>query len=178
MAASHALLALLESAPAHGYTLKQRYDERFARDKPLAFGQVYASLNRFEHKGWAEVGDAEPGDGPDRRRYRITPEGADVVEKWVFAPQDPAVFATSTLFSRASVALMSGRSAERVLTEQRTVHLARMRDLNDRRTRADLAESLAISYELLHLDADLRWIEDAGRRLTDATHTHGEKNHA
>jgi DNA-binding PadR family transcriptional regulator len=44
-------LALLEQEPAHGYTLKQRYDDRFARTRPLAFGQVYAALSRFETKG-------------------------------------------------------------------------------------------------------------------------------
>jgi len=29
---------------------------------------------------------------------------------------------------------------------------------------------LAITYELSHLDADLRWIEEAGSRLADAKH--------
>jgi DNA-binding PadR family transcriptional regulator len=51
LSASLPLLALLEQEPAHGYTLKQRYDDRFARTRPLAFGQVYAALCRFETKG-------------------------------------------------------------------------------------------------------------------------------
>ncbi|HSF27372.1 MAG TPA: PadR family transcriptional regulator [Actinomycetes bacterium] len=168
MTTAHALLALLEREPAHGYTLKQQYDARFARIRPLAFGQVYASLARFERQGWARLHDVEAGDGPDRKRYAITPAGTDVVDAWVFEPQPPGAFATSNLLARVSVALISGRSAETVLATQRATHLGRMRELTRQRKNADPAEVLAISYELAHLDADLRWIEESGQRLDQA----------
>jgi DNA-binding PadR family transcriptional regulator len=139
-----------------------------SRARPLAFGQVYASLARFEKRGWASALEVEAGEGPERKRYRITPEGVAMVEQWVFEPQQSAEFATSTLFARVSVALMSGRSAGDVLDKQRATHLRRMRELTDARKRADSAEVLAITYELAHLDADLRWIEEAASRLADA----------
>jgi DNA-binding PadR family transcriptional regulator len=170
MSPAQTLLALLEHQPAHGYTLKRRYDDRFARTRPLAFAQVYASLARFERQGWAEVVDVESGEGPARKRYRITSEGVSVVDQWVFEPQQPTEFSSSTLFARVSVALMSGRSADEVLERQRATHLERMRALTTQRTQADPAELLAITYELAHLDADLRWIEEAGARLDPAKH--------
>lgn len=162
MSTAHALLGLLEQGPAYGYTLKRDYDERFGHDKPLAYGQVYASLARFEKRGWAQELEVEAGDGPDRKRYRITPDGVAVVEEWVYEPQPPGVFATSTLFARVSVALLSGRDAARVLAEQRTSHLTRMRELTRARRDAPPPSQLALTYELSHLDADLRWIEEAG----------------
>jgi len=165
MPTSHTLLALLEREPAHGYTLKRQYDERFAQTRPLAFGQVYASLARFEKQGWARVTDVVAGEGPERKRYRITPEGTNVVENWVFEPQSAGVFSTSTLFARVAVALMSGRSAQTVLANQRATHLVRMRELTGLRKRAGVDGVLAISYELAHLDADLRWIEESAERL-------------
>lgn len=168
MSAAHALLGLLEPAPAHGYTLKRQYDERFAHTKPLAYGQVYASLARFERQGWAEVVDVEAGDGPDRKRYRITCEGVTVLDTWVYAPQPPGVFSSSTLFARVSVALMSGRDAGQVLDGQRASHLARMRSLTAARQGALPLEDMALTYELAHLDADLRWIEEAGARIAAA----------
>ncbi|GAA4695092.1 PadR family transcriptional regulator [Nocardioides conyzicola] len=167
MSAALPLLALLEQEPAHGYTLKQRYDDRFARSRPLAFGQVYAALSRFERKGWAEVTEVEVVDGPERKRYRITPDGVEQVTAWVYAPQQPPEFAMSNLYTRVSVALTSGRSADDVLDQQRVQHLARMRELTSQRKHADVAEQLAITYELAHLDADLRWIEEAGTRLEE-----------
>lgn len=165
MSTSTVLLSLLERAPAHGYTLKQDYDVHFGQRRPLAFGQVYQSLARFERDGLAEVVEVETGAGPERKRYRITPVGVEVVDQWVYTPQDPDVFAMSSLFARVSVALMSGRSAGSVLDEQRTVHLERMRRLQQNRRGAGPAEVLSVTYELAHLDADLRWIEDSGRRL-------------
>lgn len=165
MSTSTVLLALLEREPAHGYTLKHRYDERFAQQRPLAFGQVYASLARFERQGLAEVVDVERGEGPERKRYRITPDGVQLVSDWVYAAQEPGVFATSTLFARVAVALLSGRDPQQVLDGQRALHLQRMRELQARRRSATGSDLLAVTYELAHLDADLNWIEQAGRRL-------------
>lgn len=168
MSSAHTLLGLLEQGPAHGYTLKHDYDERFGHDRPLAFGQVYSSLARFERHGWAEVLDIETGAGPERKRYRITPDGVAVVDGWVREPQAPGVFSTSTLFARVSVALLSGRDALAVLESQRRSHLSRMRELTAQRQGADAARELALTYELAHLDADLRWIEESGTRLDAA----------
>ncbi|GAB3196482.1 PadR family transcriptional regulator [Nocardioides hungaricus] len=167
MSAALPLLALLEQEPAHGYTLKQRYDDRFSRTRPLAFGQVYAALSRFERNGWAEILDVEVAEGPERKRYRVTPTGVETVDAWVYSPQQPAEFAMSNLCTRVSVALTSGRSAAEVLDRQRTQHLARMRELTRQRADAGPAEQLPITYELAHLDADLRWIEEAGTRLEE-----------
>lgn len=91
-----------------------------------------------------------------------------VVEDWVYARQQPAEFSSSNLFARVAIALSSGRSAAEVLDRQRELHLARMRELTASRQEADAADVLAITYELAHLDADLRWIEQAGGRLDAA----------
>lgn len=165
MSTSHALLGLLDRAPAHGYTLKHDYDTLLSPGKPLAFGQVYASLSRFERQGWAEQTTVESGSGPERKLYRITADGVHVLDDWLFTPQEAGAFSSSTLFARVSVALLSGRDAHDVLDRQRTSHLERMRSLTARRRDADPALMLALDYELAHLDADLRWILDAGERL-------------
>ncbi len=165
MSTSTTLLALLEPEPTHGYTLKRKYDAWFAQRRPLAFGQVYATLGRLERDGLAEEIAVEAGDGPDRRRYQITPEGVTAVDTWVFSPDDPDEFATSNLCARVTVALLSGRSATDVLETQREAHLARMRDLQQRRREATGSDLLTVTYELAHLDADLQWIEQSGHRL-------------
>lgn len=174
MSTSQALLALLEAKPSHGYNLKHRYDQHFARVKPLAFGQVYAALSRFEQQGLAEVVEVESGSGPERKRYRITADGVTRIDAWVLSPERPTSYSASVLFAKVSVALMSGRSAELVLDQQRDVHdqqrdvhMVRMRELTQQRHAASPADLLAITFELNHLDADLSWIDEAGRRLDD-----------
>jgi len=166
MTVARTLLGLLETEPAHGYTLKHRYDLHFARLKPLPFGQVYASLARFERDGLAVVTGTQPGAGPQRTTYAITPEGVTSVEQWISEPEEPTTFASSVLFTKTVLALLSGRPAAQVLDAQRAVHLTRMRDLTAARRTANSAELLAITYELNHLDADLRWLEEAGQQLS------------
>lgn len=165
MSTSHALLGLLDRSPAYGYSLKQDYDQLLAPERQLAFGQVYASLARFERQGWAEILTVETGAGPERKLYGITPEGVTELDTWIYTPQATGAFAASTLFTRISIALLSGRDAEDVLTAQRQSHMVRMRELTSRRRGAEPALLLQLDYELTHLDADLRWIQEAGQRL-------------
>lgn len=167
MSASQALLGLLETEPAHGYTLKQRYDRHFSRVKPLPFGQVYASLSRFQRDGLAAVSGTEGGDGPDRILYAITADGVSAVGAWIHQAEPPTTYASSTLLTKVTLALLSGRDAGRVLDSQRVVHLRRMRELTRARHGAPAPELLALTHELAHLDADLRWIEEAGARLEE-----------
>jgi DNA-binding PadR family transcriptional regulator len=159
------LLGLLDRSPAYGYSLKQDYDRLLSPEKPLAFGQVYASLARFERQGWAEILTVETGSGPDRKLYGITPDGVAELDDWLSAPQAAGAFSASTLFARISIALLSGRDAQDVLTAQRESHMVRMRELTARRRGAEPALLLQLDYELTHLDADLRWIQEAGQRL-------------
>ena len=100
-----------------------------------------------------------------RKLYRITPRGVEEVDRWVYEPQRAGQFASSELFSRLAVALLSGRLADRVLDGQRLTHLERMRQLQQSRRGEGSFEMLAITHELAHLDADLRWIDDSIQRL-------------
>lgn len=166
MTTTEALLALLEPEPAHGYTLKHQYDRWFGRNRQLAFGQVYSTLSRLERNGLVAQSQVESGQGPERRLYEITPDGVTRLDEWVVTPQSPDLFATSSLYARLTVALLSSRDPDQVLAAQRLVHLERMRELQGLRRAAEGPDLLAVTYEITHLDADLRWIEESGARLT------------
>lgn len=165
MSTTEALLALLEPEPAHGYTLKHQYDRWFGRNRRLAFGQVYSTLSRLEKNGFVSQSQVEAGQGPDRRVYEITPDGVTRLDEWVATPQSPDLYATSSLYARLTVALLSSRDASQVLASQRELHLERMRELQVLRRGAEGPDLLAVTYEITHLDADLRWIEASGARL-------------
>lgn len=163
------LLGLLEAKPAHGYTLKRAYDERFGHDRPLPYGQVYATLSRLEREGWTSLVGVASGAGPDRKTYAITAEGVTVVEEWIQTPEAVARFAPGPLFAKVTLALLSGRPAIDVLDAQRRVHLTRMRELTTRRSAVDVMDRLAGDLEIAYLEAELRWIELAGERLAECS---------
>ncbi len=165
MSVAHVFLGLLEPAPSHGYTLKQEYDTRFGRSRPLKTGQVYATLQRLQRDGLATVVGTEAGAGPDRKVFAITPDGVGGFERWLGAPESAHDYEQSVIFVKVSLALLSGRPAGQILDAQRRVHLARMRELTRSRRKAELIDRLTADYEIAHLDADLRWMDDAGARL-------------
>jgi DNA-binding PadR family transcriptional regulator len=159
------LLGLLEPEPSHGYELKRAYDQRFGQDKPLPFGQVYATLGRLERDGQVEICGVEQGSGPDRKRYAITPDGVTVLDDWLGSPELPEPHLQSVLFAKIVLALLSGRPADRFLDAQRAAHLARMRQLTAERRANGLGRTLLADYALFHLEADLRWIDMTESRL-------------
>jgi DNA-binding PadR family transcriptional regulator len=162
----YALLGLLEREPSHGYDLKHDYDAYFGRGRPVPFGQVYATLGRLARDGKVSAGDAEPGSGPDRRRYAITDQGAAEVEAWLAETVEPEPHLQTVLFAKVTLALMLDRPAERYLDAQRAAHLQRMRELTELRRRGGVIDGLLADHGLFHLEADLRWIDVTAARLS------------
>lgn len=171
------LLGLLERAPSHGYDLKRDYDAYFGRGKQLPFGQVYATLSRLARDGKVIAGEAEPGDGPDRRRYAITDAGRAEVDSWLADPVEPEPHLQTILFAKVTLALMLGKPAAAYLDRQRSAHIRRMQQLTELKRTGTLVDVLLADHALFHLEADLRWIDLTSARLTElaALIARGEK---
>jgi DNA-binding PadR family transcriptional regulator len=161
------LLGLLEREPSHGYDLKRDYDTYFGRGKQLPFGQVYATLSRLSRDGKVTAGDAEPGDGPDRKRYAITDTGRHEVDAWLADPVEPEPHLQTVLFAKVTLALMLGKSAERYLDTQRAAHIRRMQELTELKRTGLLVDVLLADHALFHLEADLHWIDLTSARLAE-----------
>jgi len=159
------LLGLLDRQPSHGYELKRDYDALFGHGRQLPFGQVYATLGRLARDGLVEAGDPEPGAGPERKRYVITQSGVTEIDGWLADPVEPEPHLQSVLFAKVVLALMTGRSADTYLDEQRAAHLRRMRELTELKRTGGLVDALLADHGLFHLEADLRWIDLTAARL-------------
>ena len=165
MSISHTLLGLLEGGPRHGYDLKRTFDVHFGHDRPLHYGQVYATMSRLLKNGLVEVDGVEAGGGPERKRYAITEAGVTDVERWLARPEKPEPYLQSVLYTKVVLALLTDRSADGLLETQRAEHLRLMRELTRRKLAGDLADQLVCDHALFHLEADLRWLELTAARL-------------
>ena len=166
MSVPFALLGLLEREPSHGYDLKREYDSLFGRDKPVPFGQVYATLARLARDGNVVPGESEPGSGPERKQFNITPTGRHNFDQWLSEPIEPEPHLQTVLFIKVVLSLILGRSAQHYLDTQRASHLQRMRELTDRKRHDGLVDALLADHGLFHLEADLRWIDVTAARLS------------
>ena len=170
MSAAHVVLGLLSRGQRHGYELKRDHDQRFPQARPLAFGQVYATLSRLTRDGYVTAVDTAREGGPDRTTFALTAAGRDHLAQWLAGVEPPAPYVSSGLFTKVVIALLasgSGAMARRYLGAQRSAHLARMREFTAIKTDPDaaLADVLAADHALAHLDADLRWMDIAMSRV-------------
>jgi DNA-binding PadR family transcriptional regulator len=173
----HLLLGLLAAGPKHGYELKRAHDERLPRARPLAFGQVYTTLGRLERDGLVRPARREQAGGPERTAYEITDRGRDELTGWLDRLEPPAPYVTSALLARVVVALLvadAGR-ARAYLVAQRRAHTERLRELTAVKTEpgARLGAVIAADFAIVHLDADLRWLQTTLDRVTAAAEEPG-----
>ena len=165
------ILAMLASAPAHGYELKRGLEEHFgAALPPLNTGQIYTALGRLERDGLVVAEGVAQDNRPNKRVYRVTDEGRAALDAWVAQPT-PATRLRDEFFMKLVLAGRAGIADPRALIErQRGEYLQSLRDLDGLQAAAngDPAQSLLIEGAALHLEADLKWLSLCEERLLTA----------
>ena len=168
MATNDILLALLRQGPAHGYDIKRDHDAWFPDARPLAYGQVYATLGRLEAGGLVEVLETRVDGGPERTVYALTEPGEQRLREWLSEPAGPAASSAEEIVRKTVAALRTGADPNAFLARQRTAHLRRMRELTALPHDGDPAARLVRDHLVAHLDADLRWLDLAVQRVAEA----------
>src|ERR1700722_13754911 len=163
------LLALLAKEPAHGYELKLALEQTFGAAYPSPnIGQIYVTLKRLEADGLVRSQDVEQTTRPNKRVYELTPAGREAVAAWVDEPSDgPRV--RDDFFTKLILAPRAGLADQMELINKQRHHYYRlMRGLNEVQESADrhdTAARLLIEGNLLHLQADLDWLERCQEEL-------------
>ena len=163
------LLAFLAKEPAHGYELKLALEATFGQAYPSPnIGQIYVTLKRLEQDGLVCSQDVAQTTRPNKRVYELTPAGREALRAWVEEPSDgPRV--REELFIKLFLAPLAGL-ADRIalLNAQRRHYLSLMRRLTELQADADHADAparLLIEGAVLHLQADLDWLERCQEEL-------------
>jgi DNA-binding PadR family transcriptional regulator len=157
-------LALLSQAPTHGYDLLQTYETLFAAVLPsLNAGQIYTTLSRLERDGLVQKHAVEQSGKPDKQVYELTEEGRQALMVWFAEPlSGPRI--KDNFYLKLIGAQTSGMIDQRQLIEsQRGQYLQSLHDLNNLALQpeivADPSKLLLIQGAILHLKADLEWLD-------------------
>jgi DNA-binding PadR family transcriptional regulator len=192
MSVKHALLGILAESPAHGYELKNRFEERLGEVWTLNFGQIYTTLERLEQEGLVEYESIAQDDKPDKKHYWITEEGRKAFEEWRRAPikAEPRVLRDELFLKLVFLRHNDSGSIMRVIQSQQSVYMAHMMQLTNRKfeieesaqraieecsdenERAQLEQekvisTLLIDVALYHAEADIRWLRHCEARLKE-----------
>jgi len=174
MSVRHAILGLLSQRPRHGYDLRAAFSAVVGGDEnwDVKPAQIYTTLERLEESGLVmRASDMGEGDEPSRRIYALTPAGDVVLREW-FASGVVPEHQRDEFFVKLMTALVSGEADITHLVQlQRTtlyqeLHAATtVRDSYDPRT--EMAQILLLDKSIMHLEADLRWLDFAELRLEE-----------
>ena len=139
----YAFLALLANQPRHGYDLK------------LALEQVF-------------------GDAREKRVYELTVAGREALAGWLAepapGPQLKDEFFMKLVLSRLP-GVDGGHEPADLIARQRRAYLQSLRELNDLAARlargSNQAAALLVEGAILHLQADLKWLDLCEEQLTE-----------
>jgi len=163
----HALLALLAEGFSHGYELKQAFERLFGPVwPPVNIGQIYTTLGRLERDGLVTSRAIEQNGRPDKRVYELTDEGRAALGGWMNAPVRGARL-KDEFFMKLALVCLGGIDAMPLLDRQRDQYLQSLRDLDalGQETDVESPSQLLIEGAILHLQADLKWLDRFEERL-------------
>ena len=172
MSVRNAILGFLAQKPRHGYELRAVFEAVVGGDanwdvKPA---QIYTTLDRLQEAGLVETAsDLGEGEEPSRRIYSITPQGDELLRDW-FAHGVLTEHQRDEFFVKLMVALASGEANPARLIQTQRAHLyqelhaaTNQRDIYNPQT--ELAQIMLTDKTIMHLEADLRWLDMVDLRL-------------
>jgi DNA-binding PadR family transcriptional regulator len=167
----HAVLALLSDKPAHGYELKNSFEQAVGDQwGGLNIGHLYQILDRLSRDGLIESERQPQQVKPDRVIHRLTPAGRAELDRWLAEPAIPARGYRDEFFLKIMAAVRSADPTQlpAVLSQQRAHLLRQLHALAAARATASTTavESLLITAAELHTRADLGVVDAAEKALT------------
>jgi DNA-binding PadR family transcriptional regulator len=172
MSVRNALLGLLAQRPRHGYELHAAFEAIMGgmQNWDVKPAQIYTTLARLEESGL--VGQ-EPVISlePDKRVYALTPAGRSALAEWFTSGID-AGLQRDEFFIKLMLSLASGEADPyRVIQAQRSALYQDLHGVTQQRNDADprleLAQILLMDKVIMHLEADLRWLDIVETRLDE-----------
>lgn len=176
MPVRHAVLGLLAQRPRHGYELRAAFEAVVGGEEnwDVKPAQIYTTLARLEKSGLVAEDSVEQDSGPEKHIYMITPAGRATLAEW-FATGIEREHQRDEFFIKLMLSLVSNEANPRALLQtQRNQLYQEMHAITTQRNglnpKTELARILLLDKAIMHLEADLRWIDIAEARLDEIKH--------
>jgi DNA-binding PadR family transcriptional regulator len=173
MSVRNALLGLLAQKPRHGYELRSAFVAMLGGESnwDLKPAQVYTTLSRLAEAGLVKQQSTAQSGGPEKTIYAITPDGLNELKLWFESPVE-AAHQHDEVYLKLVLSLATGDADPyHILQVQRASLYRQLHDTTGQRTAIDPGRDLAIlllhDQTIMHLEADLRWLDMVEARLDD-----------
>lgn len=173
MSVRNALLGLLAQKPRHGYELHAALQAVVGGEEnwDVKRAQIYTTLARLEESGLIAQESIEQDGGPEKRIYAITPPGLAELESWFISSVEPE-HQRDEFFLKLMISLVVEQiNPYQVIQRQRAKLYQELHNLTARRSKSnaktELARILLFDKAIMHLEADLRWLDMIEGRLDE-----------
>lgn len=172
MSVKNTLLALLYQHAMHGYELGKQLNTIVHAEWDVKPGQIASTLTRLKEANLVDYEIEETDDAPDRKVYCITQDGQEELRRWYLTPEVRDYRLGDVFYVKLVLSLVGGPvSPEQVLMVQRRELYQQLHEVTELRRSADPSTQLPwimlLDSAIMHLEADLRWIEMCEARLPD-----------
>lgn len=173
MSVRNAILGLLAQQPRHGYELRAAFEALVGGGEiwEVKPAQIYTTLARLEESGFVFREGVEQDGGPEKRIYSLTPSGREELAEW-FVTGVAGEHHRDEFFVKLMLSLYDGEvNPYGVVRAQRKRLYQDLHALTTRRNginaRNELAQIFLLDKSIMHLEADLRWLDLLEARLDD-----------
>jgi len=172
MSVKFAILALLYQRPMHGYEIGKQLQLTVDAEWDIKPGQIANTLARLKEANLVDYEIVEVNDAPDRKVYRLTDDGLDELKTWYLSPEVREYRLGDAFYIKLVLSLTGGPiPVDQVLIVQRRELYQKLHQITEMRRSADpqteLPWVLMLESNIMHLEADLRWIEMCEARLPE-----------
>jgi DNA-binding PadR family transcriptional regulator len=172
MSLKFSLLALLYQREMHGYEVARQLPALLRSDWDFPPGQIATTLARLEKAHLVSFHTESGDDAPDRKIYQLTPAGLSELRAWFLTPEVRDYRLGDSFYLKLVFSLTgSPVAAQEVIYAQRRRLYEELHDVTRLRQQVDpqtdLPWLLLLETAIMHLDADIRWLDMCEARLPD-----------
>lgn len=173
MTVRHTLLGLLAQQPRYGYELRAAFTALAGgrENWEVTPAQIYTTLNRMHKSGLIRVEDTSENNRSERQVFTITSAGLEELKRWFESDDRPSPVQDNFYLKLMVARELPFVETARLINTQRTSLYRELHRITRQRGTlhpgTDLARILLMDKAIMHLEADLRWLDMIEARLDE-----------
>ena len=164
------VLVVLSQRPAHGFavSLLTAPDGELGRVWRIPRPVVYRAIGRLVDAGFITPESVEPGLGPQRTIYTVTPRGREEAERWLGVPVEHVRDMRSHLLIKLALLHRAGRDPAGLLKRQRAALDPIARGMQAPQAEPDGFEEILLAWRRATATAALGFLDDIAAKSETA----------
>lgn len=156
------VLAILDEHPAHGFAVAQQtaHGGELGQVWHVPKAVVYRAIGRLLEADLIVPEGIEPGQGPQRTVYAVTPEGSAAAREWLHTPVEHVRDIRSQLLLKLALLDRSGKSYHDLLRRQREVLEPIARAIEAQHAVSGGFDAIVLSWRRSTVEAALHFVEE------------------